>query len=51
MSFKRERASPNGGRLATEIINFHRPNQVTPTVVPSVNAVFFVNGCIGELPV
>ena len=50
MSYKRERASLNGGWVATEIINFHCPYQVTPTV-PNVNAVFCVNGWIGELPI
>ena len=50
MSFKQEWASLNSGWLATEVINFHRPYQVTLTV-PSVNTVFCVNGCIGELPI
>ena len=40
-------SSPNGGRLAKKVIDFHRPYQIS-TTISSVNAVFCVNGCIGE---
>ena len=50
MSFKLERASPNGGQLATQVINFRCPYQVISTV-PRVNAVFCVNGSISEQPI
>ena len=47
MSFKQEWASPKGGQLATEIIIFHHTNQVTPTVVSSVIAIFWVIVSVG----
>ena len=49
MSFKQHQASPNGGRLAKEIINFCRPYQINSNI-SSVNAVFYVCGCIGSSP-
>ena len=49
MSFKRGRASPDGGRLAKEVNNFHRPHQTTFTL-PTVNAVFYVDGYIDKTP-
>ena len=42
MPFKQERASPNGGWLATQMTNSHRP---------CVNAVFCVNGSIRDQPI